>query len=262
MRYLILTVLFAFIVACSDSSSPDDSDKKDSSDQLIPNTIGNYWIYDRYEDFKVVGQDSLVLAAHVQYKSKSAYLIEVFRFHNDVEIISKDTVFYAEEDGKLFVNEKLEGNPWYDNSWVQIYGDKTESWVAARFQAKSEEVLMPNDELKFVSYDNVLTGNYVYSDQLIYGGKTQSFDQYEVENDFLGYYYHNIDEDDITDSVRFKGVRKFKQEYKIAPGTGLLEKKVEGYYIVWSPEDNPYGLTQIAYHQIPFGLTLVRYSVK
>lgn len=262
MKYLLLTVLCAFLVACSDSSSPEDTNVTDNSTQLMPNSIGNYWIYERYEEGKIVGTDSLVLTAHTRYKSKSAYMCELYSFDDEYEIVYKDTVFFAEEEDKLFVNEKMPNNPWYDNTWVQIYGDKTDSWLAARFKAENENIYVTTTDVFPVTYDNVLTAKYVYSDQLIFGGSSQNFDQFEIKNDFLGHYYVYLNDGGVPDSVRVSGTRQFKQEFKIARGTGLLEKRAGGYYLVWSPEQNPYGLKQTTSHQPAMGWKLIRYEVE
>ncbi len=262
MKYFVLTVFAAFIFSCSDSNSPVDNSKEDSSKMLMPNSIGNYWVYDRFEDNILAGVDSMVLTAHVQYKSKDAYMVECFSFDKDYEMIEKDTIFYAEEDGKLFINEQMEANPWYDNTWIQIYGDKSVSWIAARFDAENYDFEVTKEETYPVSYQNVLTAKYIYSDQLMFGGKSQAFDQFNIKNDLIGTFYKYIENDGVKDSVKYTGVRVIDQNYKIAKGTGLVDKLISGYKLVWAPAKNPYGMTQKIFNQVGETLQLVRYNVK
>ncbi len=262
MKYFILVVFTIFIFSCSDSNSPIDNKKEVNSGKLMPNSIGNYWVYDRFEDNILAGVDSLVLTARVMYKSKDAYMVECFSFDKDYEMIEKDTIFYAEEDGNLFINEQMEANPWYDNTWVQISGDKTESWIAARFDGQDDEFVVTNDETYPVEYQNVLTAKYVYSDNLMFGGKSQAFDQYNIKNDLICTFYKYVENDGVKDSVKYTGVRVIDQNYKIAKGTGLVEKLVSGYKLVWAPAKNPYGMTQKIFNQVGETLKLVRYNVK
>ncbi len=259
MKNVFVILIAMVLFSCSNSNSPEDSN--DSSTQLMPNSIGNYWVYEHRSLDKVIGIDSMVLTQHFLYKSKEASLLEVFRFDNDHELIKKDSIFYAEDAYKLFVIEKLEGSPWYDNTWIQIYGEKTDSWVAARFKANKENLLI-KDSIFTTSYDNVLTGKYIYSDVLPIAGEEMEFKHFSLKNDFKGSFYKYVDTDKGQDSVRFESVRTFDQYLKIVRGVGIIEKVYPSYYFAWYPTTSSYGFGSITSFFPDVTSILIRYNIK
>ncbi len=259
MKNIFVILIALVLFSCSNSNSPEDS--HDSSTQLVPNVIGNYWVYEHRSLDKLIGIDSMVVTHHFVYKSKEASLVEVFRFDNDYELIRKDSIFYAENDDKLFAIEKLDGSPWYDNTWIQIYGDKTESWVAARFRANKENLLI-KDSIFAASYDNVLTAKYIYSDVIATAGEEMEFDHFNIKNDFRGYFYKYVDTDKGPDSVRFEAVRSFDQYFKIVRGVGIIEKVYPSYYFAWYPTTSSYGFGSITSFFPDVTSILIRYNIK
>ncbi len=257
MKLFYYTLLTVLIFGCSGATSPDGTDSYAS--MLIPNKIGNYWVYQRNAFGKTIGYDSLVLSKKMLFKGKSASLIEINRLSENMKPISKDTLYFAEEGNELFIVENNPVRPWHSSDWIQIYGDRNSSWIAARFDIWKTDLYVIDSIVKG-ALTNVLTGKYIYSDTVNISGVTSQFDMFTLKNDFKGSFYQHVVSNGKLDSVLYQSVGKYNMHYKIARGLGLVSKTYESHMIYWLPVDNKYGLKTKSIQVADESLRLIRYK--
>lgn len=176
---IMLLALGAFIFTSCDDDSDDDNDGGGSvNENYYTDVVGNYRIYQNYEDGEMVGQDSVVVEMTGTTLGKESYTESSYSApysDRNFDTTSRDIVYYH-ENGELFASGsivssltdlELDGVPFElpvsvdKNAWFKIASNKNENWLVF------EDDAITNFTIPFSGYD------FKFTEPLTFNGKSK-----------------------------------------------------------------------------------------